>query len=98
MSLDDLAGRAFLSRRQFTRDFRAETGTSPGRWLLDKRLEKAAQLLELGDRPIERIADDTGFATPAAFREHFKRRTGVTPSSYRSRYRGGEVDADGRSA
>jgi transcriptional regulator GlxA family with amidase domain len=83
MSLDQLADRAFLSRRQFTREFRAELGTSPSRWLLERRLDEATRLLGSSGLAVDRIAEKTGFPTASALRAHFKRRTGLTPSHYR---------------
>jgi transcriptional regulator GlxA family with amidase domain len=84
LSVDVLAARAFMSRRQFTRVFRAETGTSAWRWLLAERLREARRLLESTGQPVEMISQMCGFPTPAAFRVHFRRETGMTPSAYRA--------------
>jgi AraC family transcriptional activator FtrA len=86
-SVDELAGRAFMSRRQFTRTFRAEAGVSPWQWLLSRRLEQARYLLETTDEQIELIARRCGFPTPLAFRTRFKPEFGTSPSRYRSRFR-----------
>jgi len=88
MTLDRLAARAFVSRRQFTRMFRAETGTSPWQWLLTQRLATARRMLEQTDDPIDVIARRCGFPTPAAFRIRFKQQVGDTPSGHRRRMRG----------
>jgi AraC-like DNA-binding protein len=88
MTLDRLAARAFVSRRQFTRIFRAETGTSPWQWLLTQRLATARRMLEQTDEPIDVIARRCGFPTPAAFRIRFKQQVGDTPSDHRRRMRG----------
>ena len=87
MTLDELANRAFMSRRQFTRTFRAETGGSPWQWLLTQRLAAARRLLEETGEPVEWIARRCGFATPVAFRTRFKQLAGVPPSRYRERMR-----------
>jgi AraC family transcriptional activator FtrA len=87
ITLDDLAARAYLSRRQFTRTFRAETGTSPWQWLLARRLAAARRMLEETSEPIEAVARRCGFATPAAFRAKFKDVVGELPSRYRERMR-----------
>jgi transcriptional regulator GlxA family with amidase domain len=82
-SLDDLAGRAFLSRRQFTRRFRAEVGVSPWQWLIRRRLDRARHLLEQTDDQIEVISRRCGFPTALAFRTVFKQTVGTSPSQYR---------------
>jgi AraC family transcriptional regulator, transcriptional activator FtrA len=83
IGVDELARRAHLSPRQFSRRFRAATGASPGAWLLRRRLDAALPLLESSDEPVERVAARVGFPTPAAFRRHFARAYGVPPSAWR---------------
>jgi transcriptional regulator GlxA family with amidase domain len=75
---------ATMSRRTFTRQFRAHTGTSPRQWLLDQRLLRAKLLLESTPDTIERIAATVGFATSASLRHHFAARFGTTPARHRS--------------
>jgi AraC family transcriptional activator FtrA len=84
--VDDLAKRAAMSRRTFTRHFRSETGTTPAQWLLEQRLRAAQTLLETTDVPIEHVAAETGFGNAAALRAHFARRLQITPSDYRRRF------------
>jgi AraC family transcriptional regulator, transcriptional activator FtrA len=83
MNLDELATRAHMSRRQFTRRFRVEAGISPWQWLLAQRLVEAQRLLEATAEPVESIGRCCGFATPLAFRTRFKQVVGVSPSRYR---------------
>jgi transcriptional regulator GlxA family with amidase domain len=82
-SIDDLAHRAYMSRRQFTRQFRAEVGASPWQWLIGQRLAHARQLLEESDEQIEAISRRCGFPTALAFRTTFKQAVGTAPSEYR---------------
>ena len=82
-SVDDLAHRAYMSRRQFTRQFRAEVGASPWQWLIGQRLVQARHLLEETDEPIEAISRRCGFPTALAFRTTFKQSFGTSPSDYR---------------
>jgi transcriptional regulator GlxA family with amidase domain len=86
IGVDDLARRAHLSPRQFSRRFRTATGASPGAWLLRRRLDAALPLLESSDEPVERVAARVGFPTPAAFRRHFARAYGVAPSAWRRNF------------
>lgn len=83
MNLDELATLALMSRRQFTRTFRAEVGVSPRQWLLAQRLAEARRLLDETAEPVELIGRRCGFATPLAFRTNFKQVVGVSPSRYR---------------
>lgn len=79
-----LATRAGMSRRTLLRRFSAATGTTPARWLLGLRLDRARDLLEQPDRALEAVAEAAGFATAATLRRHFRRRFSVTPSAYRA--------------
>ncbi|HEX6534389.1 MAG TPA: DJ-1/PfpI family protein, partial [Gemmatimonadaceae bacterium] len=72
LTLDALAAHARLSRRTFTRRFRAETGVSPLRWLVHQRVLVARHLLETTDEPVERIAARTGFGSALSLRLHFR--------------------------
>lgn len=89
-TLDSLAGKALMSRRTFTRHFRQHTGTTPGSWLLGERLALTQRLLESTDQPIDAIAALVGLGSPASLRQHFRRALGVSPSQYRSTFRGPE--------
>ncbi|GAA3236709.1 GlxA family transcriptional regulator [Actinocorallia longicatena] len=83
LQLDDLAGHAGMSRRTFTRRFRAETGVSPGRWLAAQRMDLARHLLETTDHPVDRVARTAGFGTAASLRQHLHTALGVSPHAYR---------------
>ena len=88
ITLRELATQASVSVRTFTRRFREEVGLSPGRWLSQQRLDRARQLLEETDLPIDRIALDAGFGTGASLRQHLHATLGVSPSAYRNTFRG----------
>ena len=55
--------RCSLSQRQFARQFRDATGTTPHQWLLTQRLALAQRLLETTDQPIDQVAASAGFGT-----------------------------------
>lgn len=78
-----MAEHASVSPRTFARRFRDETGTTPLQWLLNQRVQEARRLLEETDLPIDAVAWRAGFGTAASLREHFRRITSTTPSSYR---------------
>jgi transcriptional regulator GlxA family with amidase domain len=83
-----LAAHALVSERSFLRRFRAETGTSPLRWIHAQRVALARRLLEETDLPVEHVASRCGFGTAASLREHFRRATQTTPTAYRRAFRG----------
>lgn len=92
LTLADLACHAAMSSRSFTRKFRAEVGMSPLEWLTRRRVDRARQLLEDSNLSVDRIASRSGLGTAAAMRKHFAREIGVSPSAYRSTFRGEPSD------
>jgi transcriptional regulator GlxA family with amidase domain len=86
LTVGALARHACCSERTFARRFRAETGTTPLRWLIERRVEHARQLLERSELPIEQVAQRCGFGSAAVLRQHFRRATAATPSSYRTAF------------
>lgn len=88
-----MARHAGVSPRTFARRFRAETGTTPLRWLLARRVLEARRLLEDSDLPVDRVAWRAGFGTAASLREHFRRATATTPTAYRRSFRPASRDA-----
>ncbi|MCL2658210.1 MAG: helix-turn-helix domain-containing protein [Betaproteobacteria bacterium] len=81
--LDSLAAEASMSRRSFTRHFKALTGTSVHAWLLAERLALSQRLLEKTDQPVERVAELAGFGSVVSLRYHFRRTFGVAPMAWR---------------
>ncbi|GAA0575085.1 helix-turn-helix domain-containing protein [Actinomadura livida] len=88
VTLAELAGRASMSVRTFTRRFREETGVSPQAWLAGQRVERARRLLEETDLPVEAVAARAGFGTAASLRAHLQAAVGVAPTAYRATFRG----------
>jgi transcriptional regulator GlxA family with amidase domain len=87
LPLETMAGHARMSVRTFSRRFRAETGLSPGKWLLRQRLEHARGLLETTDLPVEKVAAQSGLGTAASLRQHLRTGLGVSPLGYRKAFR-----------
>ncbi|WP_406193283.1 helix-turn-helix domain-containing protein [Kitasatospora sp. NBC_01560] len=88
LQLGDLAEHAGMSRRTFTRRFRAEVGISPGQWLTQQRVDLARHLLESSDLTVNRVAERVGFGTGASLRQHLHSAIGVPPGAYRRTFRG----------
>lgn len=83
----DIAVRADMSTRTLIRRFREQTGTTPLQWLHRARVRQAQHLLETTTHSVERIGAQVGFGSPTAFRDRFKRTTGVSPQTYRRTFR-----------
>src|SRR5438477_12154656 len=77
-----LARAASLSAAHFSREFRRAFGEPPHRYLLTRRLERAAALLRNTDRPIAEICFAVGLKSLRSFRTSFRRAYGVTPAAY----------------
>jgi transcriptional regulator GlxA family with amidase domain len=86
-TLDVLAERALMSRRNFTRRFREATGATVHAWLKHQRLALAQRLLEQGQHPIEDVAAQAGFGSAVSLRQHFAAAFRVSPSAYRRQFR-----------
>ncbi|MEJ3748988.1 AraC family transcriptional regulator [Actinomycetes bacterium KLBMP 9797] len=80
----ELAGRAGLSRAQFTRRFTAHTGLSPARFLIQARIDRAAQLLTETNMSVTQVASTLGYTDIAYFSRQFTRQTGHSPRHARA--------------
>lgn len=83
LTLTDIAVHAGTSTRTLIRRFREQTGTTPLQWLHRARIRQAQHLLETTSHSVERIGAQVGFGSATAFRDRFKRTTGVSPHTYR---------------
>lgn len=84
--LERMAAEAAMSLRALHRRVQAATGMAPGAWLLAERLARAQELLEATALPVEAVAAEAGFGTPATLRLHFRRRYGTSPTAWRARF------------
>jgi len=83
LATKQIADKAGVSVRTLERRFRSALGMPPLQWILQQRVRRAQELLELTDRPVDWVADQCGFGTSAGFRAHFSRLVGVSPTQYR---------------
>jgi AraC family transcriptional regulator len=81
--LNILAGVAGLSTHYFSGAFRASTGLPPYRYLIDRRLEIAKELLLTTNLSVYDIAFDVGFKNHSHFTVNFRRMFDMTPSRFR---------------
>lgn len=81
LSLERMAEEARLSKFQLIRRFRDELGSTPWKYLVGKRVEKAKELLEQGVPPGQ-TAVETGFYDQSHMHRAFREETGQTPKAY----------------
>jgi transcriptional regulator GlxA family with amidase domain len=85
-SIDELARRAAMSPRHFTRVFTDEVGEAPGHYVERVRTEAARRQLEETDDTVVAIAARCGFGTAETMRRNFIRRVGISPDHYRKAF------------
>jgi AraC-like DNA-binding protein len=85
LGIEEFARITNRSVSTFKREFQAIYKTTPGKWLMEKKLTHAKKLLIETDDPISSVAFDSGFENTAHFSRLFKQKTGVTPLEYRKK-------------
>jgi transcriptional regulator GlxA family with amidase domain len=85
-SIGDLARRAAMSPRHFTRVFTDEVGEAPGQYVERIRTEAARRQLQETDDTVVVIAARCGFGTAETMRRNFIRRVGISPDQYRKAF------------
>lgn len=83
MSLDDLAQKAELSRKYFTKLFKKQVGMSPGAFCVHSRCRFAQHLLEDTTKSIKEIAASLEYPDQYSFSKQFKQVVGISPAHYR---------------
>jgi AraC-like DNA-binding protein len=84
LTVADLARAAGLSPAHFSREFRRTFGETPHRYLLTRRLERAAALLRSTDRSVADICMAVGLRSVGSFTTSFGRMFGASPTAYRA--------------
>ena len=88
LTVQRLARYAKMSPRTFNRRFREEIGQAPGAWVRSRRIDRARELLESRDLPVDEVARLSGLGSGGNLRHHLRRGVGMSPSSYRKVYQG----------
>jgi AraC family transcriptional regulator len=78
-----LASECGLSTSQFARAFRQSTGCPPHRWLLQRRIERARDLLLNSDKPLVELAKACGFSGQSHLTRAFGQTVGTSPGLWR---------------
>jgi AraC family transcriptional regulator len=87
-SLAHLAQTVGVHPTHLAREFRRYYHCTVGEYLREQRIEQTRRELSHSDAPLADIALAAGFADQSHFSRLFKRRTGLTPSQFRQRFRG----------
>jgi DNA-binding response OmpR family regulator len=80
LSVEILASKVFLSRSQLYRKIKTLTGVSVNEFIRNVRLEKAKELIKLGNNNINEIGYKVGFSSPSYFTKCFKEKFGYLPT------------------
>jgi len=79
LKLEEFAQLSSRSLSAFKRDFQKQFGTTPGKWLLEKRLNHAMHLLSNANKTVSEAAFESGFENPSHFSRSFRQHFGVAP-------------------
>jgi AraC family transcriptional regulator len=83
LTMRDLAEEAGLSLYHFTRCFKQDTGYTPYRYIIERRIAKAKELISSSDMPLAQVALASGFGSQANFTSMFHRLVGMPPGVWR---------------
>ena len=86
ISVEDLSSRFAVGRRNFDRRFIKATGNTPVEYSQRVKIESAKKALETSRKTIHEVMYEVGYSDVKAFREVFRKITGMSPLEYRGRY------------
>ncbi|GAB4056052.1 GlxA family transcriptional regulator [Spirosoma litoris] len=86
ISVDDLASKFALGRRNLERRFKKATSNTVAEYMQRVKMEAAKKSLETGRKTVNEIMYDVGYSDTKAFRTIFKKITGLAPVDYRNKY------------
>jgi transcriptional regulator GlxA family with amidase domain len=88
LTLNDMARAVNLTSFHFCHLFKAQTGSSPAKYLKSLRLERARELLETTFLSVKEIRSLVGLNDESHFARDFRATYGLTPQQYREHYLG----------
>lgn len=86
ISAEELAAKFTIGRRQFDRRFIKATGNTPAEYIQRVKVEWAKKALETTRKNVNEVMYDVGYNDIKAFREVFRKFTGLSPLDYRNKY------------
>lgn len=92
LSREDLAAMVYLNPDYLSRKFKEEMKVSISGYIMNRRVEKARELLKNTDLPINAVALETGYDNFAYFARVFRARTGMSPNEYRKEWKNGKKE------
>lgn len=91
ITVDELSGMLSVGRRSFERRFKKATSNTVIEYIQRVKIEAAKKSLETGRKTINEVMYDVGYTDTKAFRDVFKKITGMTPIDYRHKYNKGAM-------
>ncbi len=92
ITVDELCNQLSLGRKTFERRFKKATSNTVNEYIQRVKIEIAKKQLESGERMVNEVMYDVGYSDNKAFREIFKRITGLSPFDYRAKYSGSRLN------
>lgn len=86
LTIEELSDKVNISRRSFERRFKTATGNTTNEYIRRVRIEAAKRSFEASRKNVTEVMYDVGYADTKAFRDVFKKITGLTPVGYRNKY------------
>lgn len=86
ISVEALASKAAISRRNFVRRFKKATSNTPLEYIQRVKIEAAKKTLESSTKNVKEVMYTVGYNDDKAFRNTFRKFTGLTPIEYRKKY------------
>ncbi len=87
LNLDQISSHACFSRYHFLRLFRRAFNKTPHQYLVERRIEKAKELLSSKDLRVTDVCFEVGFQSLGSFSSLFRKNVGHTPITYREKSR-----------
>jgi transcriptional regulator GlxA family with amidase domain len=86
ISVEQLSAKFSIGRRNFDRRFIKATGNTPIDYCQRVKMESAKKAFETSRKSVNEVMYDVGYSDPKAFREVFKKITGISPLTYKEKY------------
>lgn len=88
LTVDEIAEKFHLTKRTLERRFKNATRNTVAEYIQKVKIEAAKKQLEIGRKSINEVMYNVGYSDVQAFREVFKKITGMTPFDYKNKYKG----------
>lgn len=89
LSMSDISNKFNVSRRNFDRRFIKATGNTPSEYLQRVKIEAAKKAFETDRKTVNEVMYEVGYSDVKAFRDAFKKITGIPPMEYKKKYHKG---------